>query len=63
MNVPGPMHHFLLLDNAEQVKAIQRLAARGMSDHTIAAATGLSVEMIRRILAESRSQMACGAMT
>lgn len=48
------LHHFLLLDHEEQVAAIQRLARSGMGDYTIAAATGLSVEAIRRIIGERK---------
>jgi hypothetical protein len=51
MNQPERrMHHFQLMSQEEQRTAIQRLAASGMSAHTIAAATQLSVEMIRTIL-------------
>jgi ABC-type phosphate/phosphonate transport system ATPase subunit len=46
------MRHFLLLDHEQQRQAIQRLAAAGMHETTIAAATTLSVEQIQRILAE-----------
>jgi 2-iminoacetate synthase ThiH len=42
--------HFQLLDRSEQEQAVRRLAASGMGDYTIAAATQLSVEVIRRIL-------------
>lgn len=49
------MHYFLLLSHDEQRDAIQRLAAGGMSDYTIAAATSLSVEMVRNILGERRT--------
>lgn len=35
--------------------AVQELASRGMSDHTIASATGLAVEQVRRILGEART--------
>jgi DNA invertase Pin-like site-specific DNA recombinase len=44
--------HFNILTRDEQAAAIRRLAASGQSEHTIARATGLSVEMINRILAE-----------
>lgn len=44
--------HFALLPHDQQAQAIRRLAAAGQGDHTIARATGLSVEMIRRVLAE-----------
>jgi hypothetical protein len=44
--------HFHALDREQQAEAIRRLAAAGQGEHTIAHATGLSVEMIRRVLAE-----------
>jgi DNA invertase Pin-like site-specific DNA recombinase len=47
------MHYFRLLEPQQQREAIQRLAASGMSDSTIAAATALSVEQIRRVLAKN----------
>jgi len=50
------LHHFQLLDREQQAQAIRRLAASGMSENTIAAATRLSVEQIRRILAERRER-------
>jgi hypothetical protein len=42
--------HFHALDREEQTKTIRRLAAAGHGEHTIAQATGLSVEQIRRVL-------------
>lgn len=42
--------HFSLLSPEQQADAIRRLSAQGISDFTIAAATRLSIEMIRRIL-------------
>jgi len=36
----------------EMRAAVHELANRGMSDHTIAAVTQLSVEMVRRMLGE-----------
>ena len=44
--------HFTVLSQAEQAAAIRRLAAAGHGIHTIAHATGLSVEIVRRVLAE-----------
>ena len=44
--------HFHALSSQEQAQAIRRLAASGQGEHTIAHATGLSVEQIRRVLAE-----------
>ena len=41
------LRHFLLLDRQQQSQAVQRLAGAGMSDSTIAAATGLSAEGVR----------------
>jgi hypothetical protein len=52
----GPMGYFLLLTPDEQAAAIRRLAASGLSDHVIASATRLSVEMIRTILGERGAQ-------
>lgn len=46
--------HFAALDREQQEQAVRRLAATGMGDHTIAAATQLSIEQIRRILGEGR---------
>ena len=45
--------HFNVLTRDQQAQAIRRLSASGHSEHTIARATGLSVEMINRILAEA----------
>jgi DNA invertase Pin-like site-specific DNA recombinase len=44
--------HFTVLSREEQASAIRRLAATGQGEHTIARATGLSVEQVRRILAD-----------
>jgi uncharacterized protein YoaH (UPF0181 family) len=46
------MYNFVRLTHDEQRQAIRRLAADGMSDYGIASATRLSVEQIRRLLAE-----------
>ena len=46
------LHHFLLLTVTEQAEAIKRMAASGWSEYTIAAASRLSVEQVRRVLAE-----------
>ncbi len=45
------MLHFRALEHEQQTEAIRRLAAMGQSEFTIARATGLSVEMVKRILA------------
>ena len=45
------MRAFRLLTRDAQAEAIRRLIAEGMSEHGAAAATGLSVEFIRRMLA------------
>lgn len=34
--------------------AVSEMASRGMTDHTIAAATGLSAETVRRLLGETQ---------
>jgi hypothetical protein len=52
MSADRHMHYFLLLSHDEQRAAIQRMAASGLSDYTIASATRLAVEMVRRILSE-----------
>jgi DNA-directed RNA polymerase specialized sigma24 family protein len=44
------LRHFLLLDFEEQRAAIERLSRQGMSDSTIATATGLSAEMVRQVI-------------
>jgi hypothetical protein len=44
--------HFHALDRDEQAAAIRRLAESGQGDHTIAHATGLSVEQVRGVLSE-----------
>jgi hypothetical protein len=44
--------HFTTLTNAEKVAAIRRLASSGQGQHTIAQATGLSVEAVRAVLTE-----------
>jgi hypothetical protein len=49
------MQHFRALEQDQQAQAIQRLALAGQSEQTIASATGLSVEMIRRVLVESET--------
>jgi transposase len=51
------MRHFLLLDRDQQEQAIRRLVASGMSEHTVASITGLSVEMVRRVLGTPESQV------
>lgn len=45
--------YFWLLSEQERLQAIRRLAASGMTDHTIASLTALDVEMVRRVLAAS----------
>ena len=42
--------HFHLLTVEERTQAIRRMASDGHGDHTIAQATGLSVELVRRVL-------------
>lgn len=46
------MRHFHALDRVQQAQAIRRLAVTGMSEHGIAHATGLSVEMVQQVLQE-----------
>jgi DNA invertase Pin-like site-specific DNA recombinase len=47
------LHHFLLLDRQQQAQALRRMVASGMSERTVAAASGLSVEQVRRVIADS----------
>jgi hypothetical protein len=46
------MQHFASLDREAQAAAIRRLVAVGYGEHTVAHATGLSVEQIRRVMGE-----------
>jgi DNA invertase Pin-like site-specific DNA recombinase len=50
VSIPNELIFFALLSRDEQELAIRRLASQGMSALTIATATKLSVEQIRRIL-------------
>lgn len=50
---PRELEHFERLDREQQEQAIRQLARDGMSAYAIAAATRLSVEQIRQILAAS----------
>lgn len=50
-NDAARMRHFQALDRDQQAQAIRRLAATGQGERTIAQATGLTIEMVRRILA------------
>lgn len=48
------MRHYATLSRDEQEAAIRQLARDGHADHTIAHATGLAVEQVRRILGVDR---------
>lgn len=48
--------HFHAMPADQQHGAIRCLAAAGHSDYTIANATGLSVEMVRRLLSEREAR-------
>lgn len=50
--VSRELHYFAMMTREEQAAAIKRMASLGWSDHGIASATRLSVEMVRRILGE-----------
>jgi hypothetical protein len=54
MNAPPikerELAHSMILSRDEQKTAICRLAKSGMSEHSIATATRLSVEQVRRVL-------------
>jgi len=45
------MNYFLLLTPEQQQESVRRLSRSGMGNYSIAAATGLSVEQMRRVLA------------
>jgi hypothetical protein len=49
---PRELSHFVAMDREEQQNAIRRMAVEGWTDHGIAHATRLSVEQIRRTLAD-----------
>jgi len=48
---PREFAHFEALDREAQEAAIRRLAADGLSEHSIAAACRLAIEQVRRVLA------------
>jgi hypothetical protein len=50
--------NYFLLSRKEQREAIHHLAKSGMTDYGIAAATALSVEMVRQILGEQKAATA-----
>jgi hypothetical protein len=50
------LHYFRLLTFDEQVAAIQRLAASGMTPRGIGAATGVSAEQIATIIGAARAR-------
>jgi hypothetical protein len=45
----------MLLDPAEQAGMVRRLSDSGYSDESIAIVSGLSIELVRRILSEQRA--------
>lgn len=51
MSAPREYAHFEALDRDAQEAAIRRLAADGLSEHSIAAACRLAIEQVRRVLA------------
>jgi hypothetical protein len=64
VSIPGKLDtaalarlHFTVLTQEEQEAAIRRLAAAGQGAHTIAHATGLSLEQIRRVLSVEARQV------
>ena len=52
---PRELHFFTILTAEEKAAAVRRMASQGWSDHGIAAATRLSVEQVRRIVAERQA--------
>lgn len=51
------LRHFHSLTRSAQAEAIRRLQTAGQDEHTIAHATGLSVEMIRAILTDGEARL------
>ena len=51
-NADPRMHHFESMARDDQATAIRSMAASGMSELALSAATRLSVEQIRRVLGE-----------
>lgn len=47
--------HFRELDRQQQADAIRDLAADGVGDYDIAAATGLAVEQVRRVIGQIKA--------
>lgn len=52
-DIPAERRYFDALDVTGRESAIRGLAASGASDYAIAAATRLSVEQVRRVLADT----------
>jgi hypothetical protein len=52
----NPNPFTLLLDSAEQAAMVRRLSNSGYSDESISIISGLSIELVRRILAERNSR-------
>lgn len=48
------LHHFVMLDRDQQAAAIRKLAASGVSDYGVSAATRLSVEFVRTVIGPRR---------
>ena len=57
----GGMYYFQLMSRDEQEAAIGRLLASGLSEATVAAATGLSIEAIKQLL--NTDCLGCGVKT
>lgn len=54
--ISSALHHWHELTHDEQRAAIRRMAAEGLSEYVIAAATRLSVEFVRQQLAGKPSE-------
>lgn len=50
------MNYFLLLTPEQQLESVRRLSRSGLGDYSIAAASGLSVEQVRRVLARPHAE-------
>jgi hypothetical protein len=51
------MRHFHALDREQQAQAIRRLSSVGLGEHSIAQATGLSIEQVAQVLNEADSSV------
>jgi hypothetical protein len=58
---PRELAYFLMLNPGEQAAAVRRMAALGWGDYTIAAATRLSVDYVRRQFGDASPRTAASS--